>query len=122
MGEYVSEWIFRLHKTEYPFYLTYEGLVEKTGDEAGESIRCFLLLSRDHLTVELKAISRITPEDLMDIWISCLGNPALGPHTYSRGVEEEEPSGEAILATTWQFPPEKHDTVKTQIEASLGMA
>ena len=49
-------WTFRVHKTAYRFYLTYEGLVEKTGERTRQTIRCFLLLSRNHPSVEFKAL------------------------------------------------------------------
>ncbi|MFQ5847699.1 MAG: hypothetical protein ACE5IQ_08560 [Candidatus Methylomirabilales bacterium] len=113
----MAAWRFDLHRAEHPLYLSYEGSVLAPGET--EPIHCFLLLGKDSLTVELKSLSRIIPEEIMRAWISHLGPPAYGPITHSRTGEIEEPFGEMILTATWRFPPEEQGRLRTRVEGLM---
>lgn len=110
-------WRFHLQQVQHPLYVTYEGSVFATNET--EPIRCFLLLGQDHFTVELKSLSRIIPEQVMQAWVSHLGNPAYGPITHSRTGEIEEPFGEMILTATWRFPPEEREILRARVDGLL---
>ena len=112
----MSEWRFHLQKVKH-LYLTYEGSIVAT--EETEPIHCFLMLGPDHSTVELKSLSRIIPEELMQAWVAHLGNPAYGPITHSLTGEIEEPFGEMILTATWRFPPEEREILRARVEEFL---
>jgi len=113
----MSEWRFHLQKVKHPLYLTYEGSIVAT--EETEPIHCFLMLGQYHSTVELKSLSRIIPEELMQAWVAHLGNPAYGPITHSLTGEIEEPFGEMILTATWRFPPEEREILRARVEEFL---
>lgn len=117
MGPRASRWTFDLRQVASPWYLTYEGWVRVPGES--EPIACFLLLGQDHCAVELKSVSRIIPEKLMQAWMSHLGRPAYGPMTHSRTGEIEESFGEMILTATWRFPPEDRETLRARVEEFL---
>lgn len=113
----MSGWTFQLQQAEQPLYVTYEGSVLTPGES--EPIRCFLLLGRDYLTIELKSLNRIIPEEIMKAWVSHLGSPIYGPITHSRTGEIEEPFGEMILTATWYFQSEDQETLRARVEALL---
>jgi hypothetical protein len=113
----MSGWRYDLQKAEHPLYATYEGSVLTPGET--EPICCFVLLGKDHLTLELKSLSRIIPEDLMRAWASHLGPPAYGPITHSRTGEIEEPFGEMILTATWHFRSEDREALRARVEGLL---
>ena len=117
MGPRASRWTFDLRQVASPWYLTYEGSVLVPGEP--EPVACFLLLGQDHFAVELKSLSRITPEELMQAWVSHLGSPAYGPITHSRTGEIEEPFGEMILTATWRFPPGDREALRARVEEFL---
>lgn len=113
----MSEWTFQLQQAEHPLYVTYEGSVLTSGES--KPVRCFLLLGRDYLTIELKSLSRIIPEEIMKAWVSHLGSPIYGPITHSWTGEIEEPFGEMILTATWHFRPEDQETLRARVEGLL---
>ncbi len=84
-----------------------------------EPIACFLVLGRDHFTVELNSLSPAIPEAVLAAWISHLGPPAVGPLIQARTGEIEEPCGEIILTGTWRFPPEERGGFEARIERFL---
>jgi len=114
MGNVPAERRLSLRKAEHPLYQTFEGSVRAPGE--GEPIECFLVLGRDHFTVELKSLSPIVPEAVMGAWIAHLGPPTHGPFTQERTGEIEESCGEVILTATWRFPPEEGEVVKTRVD------
>jgi hypothetical protein len=109
--------MFDLRQVASPWYLTYEGSVRVPGEP--EPIACFLLLGQDHFTVELKSLSRIVPDGVMQTWVSHLGSPAYGPITHSRTGEIEEPFGEMILTATWRFPREEREFLRARVDRLL---
>ena len=113
----MAGWGFHLQKVKHPLYLTYEGSIVAT--EETEPIHCFLMLGQDHFPIELKSLSRIIPEELMQACVAHLGNPAYGPITHSRTGEIEEPFGEMILTATWRFSPEDRENLRARVESFL---
>lgn len=117
MDAMAYRWTFELRQVASPWYLTHEGSVLVPGEP--EPTSCFLLLGQDHFTVELKSLSRIIPEEVMQDWVSHLGSPAYGPITHSRTGEIEEPFGEMILTATWRFPPQERETLRARVDGLL---
>ncbi len=113
----MAGWRLLLRKTEHPFYRSFEGQVLAAGET--EAAGCFLVLGRDHFTVELKSASAGIPEAVLAAWSAHLGPPAVGPTMSARTGEIEEPSGEIILSCTWRFAPAERQKFEARIEEFL---
>jgi hypothetical protein len=113
----MAGWYLLLRRKEHPFYRCFEGQILAPGET--EAIECFLMLGRDHFTVELKCLSAGIPEAVLAAWISHLGSPAAGPITSARTGEIEEPAGEIILSATWRFSPAERPAFEASIEEFL---